>query len=531
MTIKNVDGNTVDKGERAGIAILPTQIQFVTPAAGDVYSVGDSKAIKWQVTDGNISRTGSHWIVELASDINFTSSITVQEGLAQVDGNNNMYFVLSVDSSMLSEAVYLKVSCTDTLYTGVTATSGQFSIRPAAGFIDFVSPVLAVKWAIGSNNIIEWNTQGAVSNNFKIEYLAKGVWTTVYEQGVTSGSISKTAGTQWYQDKWSYTWTVPQATELPDANVVIKVTNLDNNIVTKTTAVFEIATAYIKITSPVIGVTWVRTETNNITWEGQGAAGTRFSIVYSNAGVTTELYNGVVERNFAEEKWKYSYAWVVNADITPTDSATIIITNLDNTAITDTSALFSINASGKLEILAPLEGAKWVISAKYTIKWNSQGQALNNSALRMTYTADGIAETLITNSASNNGGKDFTCPFTALNNVKIHLSQIGGDVKADSGAFNFVAVPSLQFVSPVLDDTWVASFSKEIKWSSVGEGMTQKLMIKYSTDGGSTYPNTIFDYSKDSYAEKISAVTVGSITNYTFTWVVPVNYSNNVKIS
>ncbi|MFA6358179.1 MAG: hypothetical protein WCY09_05885 [Candidatus Omnitrophota bacterium] len=532
VTIKNLAGNTVDSGEHAGIVILPTQIQFVTPAAGDVYSVGDSKTIKWQVTGGNISRVNSHWVVQIASDINFTSPVNVHEGVAQIDGSNNFYFVLSVDSSMLSEAAYLKVLCTDTLYTGVTATSGQFSIRPTGAFMSFVSPVLAAKWAIGSNNVIEWNTQGAISNNFKIEYLVQGVWTTIYEQGITAGSIAKSDGANWYQDKWAYAWTIPQAVNLPDASVVVKITNLDNNMITGSTEAFEIVTAYIKITSPAIGAIWVRTETNNITWEGQGESGTRFSIVYSNdAGVTTtELYNGAVERSFVDGKWQYSYPWVVGADIEVTSSAIIVITNLDNNAITDTSALFSVNSSGTLEVLAPLEGAKWVIGAKYAIKWNSQGQALNNSALRITYTADGITETLITNSTPNSGSKDFTCPFAALNNVKIHLYQINGDVKVDSGAFNFVAVPALQFVSPVLDDTWVASFNKEIKWSSVGEGVTQKLLIKYSTDGGSTYPNTIFDYTVDSYADKISSVAAGSITNYTLAWAVPVNYSNNVKI-
>jgi len=150
--------------------------------------------------------------------------------------------------------------------------------------------------------------------------------------------------------------------------------------------------------------------------------------------------------------------------------------------------------------------------------------------LRITYTADGISETLITNSTPNNGSKDFTCPFSALSNVKIHLYQIGGDVKGTSGNFNIVFVPSLQFIAPAANDNWVASFNKEVKWSSVGDGPTQKLVIKYSTDGGSTYPNTIFDYTKDAYAEKISAVVTGSITSYTFTWKVPINYSNNVKI-
>jgi hypothetical protein len=532
ITVKDLNGNTVDKGERAGIAIVPTQIQFVTPAAGDVYSVGDSKTIKWQVTGGNISRTGSHWLVQLDSSIDFASPVDVHEGAAQVDGDNNMYFVLSMDLSMLSEEVYLKVSCTDASYTDVKATSGKFSIRPAGGFAGFVSPVSEAKWAIGSDNVIEWNTQGAISNNFKIEYLADGIWTTIYEQGVTAGSIVKSEGANWYQDTWTYIWTVPPAANLPDAGVVMKVTNLDNPIVTGATGAFEIVTAFIKITSPAIGVTWVRTETNDITWEGQGDSGTRFSIAYSNdaGATTTELYNGVVARSFIDGKWQYSYSWAVGADVEVTDSAIIIITNLDDTGIADTSALFSVNSSGTLEVLAPVEGAKWVVGAKYAIQWDSQGQALSSSALRITYTADGIAETLITNSTPNSGSKEFTCPLTALNNVKIHVYQINGDVKADSGAFNFVAVPSLQFVSPALDENWVASFNKEIKWSSVGEGVTRKVLIKYSTDGGATYPHTIFDYTVDSYEEKISAVTAGSITTYTFTWAVPVNYSNNVKI-
>ncbi|MDD5282128.1 MAG: hypothetical protein PHF69_05475 [Candidatus Omnitrophica bacterium] len=533
VTVKNIDGNIVDKGEHAGIAILPTQIQFITPAAGDVYSVGDSRTIKWQVTGGNISRTSSHWLVQFSTDANFTSPITVHEGLASVDGDNNLYFVLSVDSSMLSEVVYLRVSCIDNLYTDVAATSGQFSIRPVAAFVGFVAPASAVKWAIGSSNTIEWSTQGAISNNFKIEYFAGNTWTTIYEEGVSgSASVTKAAGAHWYEDDWSYSWTVPQAANLPDSGAVIRVTNSDNSIVTGVSEEFEIATAYIKITSPTEGITWVRTETNNITWEGQGESGTRFSIQYSDTAnaITTELYNGSIERTLSEGKWLYSYPWVLSAELEPTDTAAIIITNLDDSGIADTSAIFSVNASGKLEITAPVAGDKWVIGAKYTIKWTSDGQSLSSSSIRITYTADGVAETLITNSTSNTGSKDFTCPSTALSNVKVHLYQINGDVTAESGVFSFVAVPSLQFVSPVANDNWVASFTKEIKWSGVGGGLTQMLVIKYSTDGGSTYPNTIFNYTTDSYEEKISSVVSGTVTNYTLAWPVPINYSNNVKI-
>ncbi|MFA5145743.1 MAG: hypothetical protein WC723_07110, partial [Candidatus Omnitrophota bacterium] len=128
MTIKDLGGNLVDKGERAGIAILPAQIQFITPAAGYVYSVGETKVVKWQVTGGDISRTTRHWIAQFSTDINFSSVINIHEGLAQIDGSNNLYFELTLDSSMLSESAYIKVVCTDTLYTDITATSGQFSV-------------------------------------------------------------------------------------------------------------------------------------------------------------------------------------------------------------------------------------------------------------------------------------------------------------------------------------------------------------------------------------------------------------------
>ncbi|MFA5231193.1 MAG: hypothetical protein WC416_02155 [Candidatus Omnitrophota bacterium] len=534
VTIKDAEGNTVDKGEGSGIAILPTKVEFVTPAAGDVYSVGDSKVIKWQVTGGNISRTSSHWSVQFASDTNFTSPITVHEGLASVDANNNLYFTLSVDVSMLSENAYMRVTCIDSSYTDVTATSGKFSIRPVAEFVGFISPASSsAKWAIGSTSTIEWSTQGATDNNFKIEYFAKNIWTTIYEEGVTGSTlVTKSAGDHWYEDKWSYSWAIPEAANLPDTGVQVRVTNIDNNIITGTTEAFEVATAYIAITSPSEGATWVRNETNDITWEGQGESGTNFSIQYIDSAnaLTVDIYSGAVTRTLSEGKWLYSYSWLVGIDLEPTDTAAITITNLDNNKIVDTSAVFSVNASGKLEITAPIEGGRWVTGARYTIKWNSEGQALSSSSLRITYTADGISETLITNSTSNTGSKDFTCPSTTLSNVKIHLRQISGDVTAESGVFNIVAVPSLQFVSPAANDNWVASFTKEIKWSGVGEGLTKNLVIKYSTDGGSTYANTIFDYTTDSFDEKILAVTTGTVTNYTLSWVVPVNYSSNVKI-
>jgi len=211
---------------------------------------------------------------------------------------------------------------------------------------------------------VEWSTQGAVSNNFKVEYVAGGVSTTVYEEGVTaSGLVAKSAGDNWYEDKWSYTWTVPQGSNLPAAGVVIKVTNLDNTFIAGSSSGFEVSNAYISITSPEEGVTWVRTETNNITWEGSGESGTNFSIQYSDAtnGITSTIYSGAVERTLSESKWMYSYSWTLDSGLEPTDTATITVTNLDDTEINSTSAVFKINASGKLEITSPVEGDKWVV--------------------------------------------------------------------------------------------------------------------------------------------------------------------------
>ncbi|MDD4985375.1 MAG: hypothetical protein PHQ43_06250, partial [Dehalococcoidales bacterium] len=483
VTVKDSNGNTVDRGEHAGIAILPAQVGFVTPAAGDVYSVGDTKTIKWQVVHGNLARGSSHWSVQFSADEGFTSPISVHEGLASVDADNNMYFTLSVDSSMLAETAYLRVSCIDTNYTDVTSTSGQFSIRPAAGFARFVSPTADSKWAIGSESLIEWATQGAVSNNFKIEYYSQGAWTTVYQEGVSgSGGVSKSAGDEWFEDSWAYSWTVPQAANLPDTGVRIRITNVDNSIISGSSDSFEISTAYIKITSPEEGVTWVRNETNSITWEGYGSSGTNFSIQYTDSAneIERQIYSGEISRSYSEGKWLYSYSWDVDIDLEPTDSATLTITNLDNEEIKDTSAAFNVKASGKLEITAPAEGDKWVVGAKYTIKWTSEGQALGSSSLRITYTADGITETLVTNSTANSGSKDFTCPATALDNVKVHIYQISGDVTSESGTFRFVAVPTLQFVSPVANDTLIASTTRNIEWSGSGEGLTHNLVISYS---------------------------------------------------
>jgi len=448
VTVKDSNGNTVDRGEHAGIAILPAQVGFVTPAAGDVYSVGDTKTIKWQVVHGNLARGSSHWSVQFSADEGFTSPISVHEGLASVDADNNMYFTLSVDSSMLAETAYLRVSCIDTNYTDVTSTSGQFSIRPAAGFARFVSPTADSKWAIGSESLIEWATQGAVSNNFKIEYYSQGAWTTVYQEGVSgSGGVSKSAGDEWFEDSWAYSWTVPQAANLPDTGVRIRITNVDNSIISGSSDSFEISTAYIKITSPEEGVTWVRNETNSITWEGYGSSGTNFSIQYTDSAneIERQIYSGEISRSYSEGKWLYSYSWDVDIDLEPTDSATLTITNLDNEEIKDTSAAFNVKASGKLEITAPAEGDKWVVGAKYTIKWTSEGQALGSSSLRITYTADGITETLVTNSTANSGSKDFTCPATALDNVKVHIYQISGDFPSDpvrSGSWRFLPFSS-----------------------------------------------------------------------------------------
>ena len=192
-----------------------------------------------------------------------------------------------VDASKVSEAAYLRVSNTTVGNVDVKITSAAFSVRPAAGFGSFIAPVSTDRWAIGGTATIEWVTGGVVTNNFKIEYSTSGAYTTIYTGAVTA--VSKVAGENWYEDKWSYEWSVPSVVAFPSNTVQVRVTNIDKTSVFGTSATFAISRPYIAITSPIAGSVWVSNETNDITWKGFG----EISSVY-----WTQTRTNAIKRNY-----------------------------------------------------------------------------------------------------------------------------------------------------------------------------------------------------------------------------------------
>ena len=524
-------GVTIDKAECPAIVITPVVIAVISPTPEEIYQVGDTYTVQWQVVEGAISDSTT-WKVEYANNIEFSSPTVIAQGIIERDVDEHFYFSWLIDQGVVSETAYIRISNTEQVHPDVKITSESFSIRPAADFSSFVSPVATDRWAIGSNSTIEWITQGKVTNNFKIEYSVGGAFTTIYEEGATgSDAVSKSVSENWYEDNWSYTWVVPDVAEFPSANVRIRVTNLDDSRAAGSSSIMEITYPYIVVTSPAAGEVWVRNETNDIIWEGYGDTGDTFRIEYSSDGGVTYSATPIYEGTIDNVEGVYAYSWTIAPEYELSEQAVIRVDNIEDERVIDESEEFIVNLGGILSVTAPEEADAWVKGCTYEIKWNSEGQTLNQSSLRIEYSIDDfVTSNTIIGSTDNDGSFTWNISNSSMSNVKVRITQIGGnEVNATSGAFDVLDVPTVEFLAPVEDLQWNAGLTKTIKWRSA-RGVTKDIIISYSTNGGLTYPNVIFDYTTDNYDDYITDTVVGSDIDRTYSWQVPLDFSDQVKI-
>jgi len=491
-----VKENTIPSGRDTQIAIQSTSNTFsiiepiitvTAPTAESVWTVGDIENITW-ATEGTIS---NNLLLEYSVD---AGANWVQ--IATGEANDGTY-AWTIPIGAVGDSVLVRI--TDSNRAQVKGESAAYKILGTAT-IKVLDPNGAEVLTIGADYEIKWQSWGSKLRSGGADYDAINLY------------YSSNSGSTWIlitdqqANDGSYIWAVP---DIETMNAKIKIIDMnDEPIYDISDANFTIAQPTVTITAPNGNETLYATGTYNITWTTHGAVSDALTLEYStNSGST---WNPIA----SNEPNDGLYTWtVVNVD---SPSTILRITDAGRPVVTDNSdAPFTIK-SPTITITSPNGGEELVVGTEAQINWASEGR--NEGAIRdnltIQYTINGTTWLDIAVSESNDGSYLWIVPDSVSATCKVKIFDASRNTTVGVSAANFnITLPYIQVLAPNGGEAWVIGTQHEITWRGVG----------------TISNNLTLEYSKDNFLNSTPIVT-GEANDGTYTWTVPDDYNNNVKV-
>ena len=441
------------------------------------YGLWESHNITWTMS-GSIAN------VELAYSTNggttYSNVITASTPAA------NLSYPWTIPNAIGTQ---LRVQITDAIDPTVTgASSANFQIK---GSLTLTSPVGGEIWIVGQSQNITWGSTGSITN---------ANWHILRMAGVPI-LILLFPQLTWQPEHTPGQWQMPSAArcacKLPDL--------IDPTVTSASPANFQIKGS-LTITAPIGGETWIVASSDNITWNRSGSIA-NVQINYSTDGGGS-YPNLIVSSTSAAN---LSYAWSI-PDAIGTQVRVKITNVLDSTVFSASPGNFKI--AGSFIVTAPVGGEVWIVGTNQNITWTMTG-SMANAAIQ--YSTDGgvTFPNIITSSIpATLYSYTWTIPNNITSTDRVMVSDAADSTVFGTSPANFKIAGSFTIVAPNGGEKWAINTTQAVTWTMTGTMSNAEL--KYSTDGGSTYPNVII------------ATTPAANLNYS--WTIPNNPASTARV-
>jgi hypothetical protein len=336
------------------------------------------------------------------------------------------------------------------------------------GDLDLIAPKKSQVLRVNSREKILWARNGRIES-VRIEYST--------DSGKT---YPHTIATKAKASLLSYDWKVPDS--ISD-QVQVKITNIDNPLVSAQSQDFSIKGS-LRLTAPLGIETFYVGDTMDIVWQKQGSIGD-VVLEYSTQGFINKSKTATIAKVSAD---KLKYTWVVSDSIS--DEVSIRIYQAKDALVSDIlNQTFSIK--GKLKLISPNGGESYRVENQEDIVWNATG-SVTNISLKYSSDAGATFNTIISSYLASKGVHSYAwrlpddisqnCLVKVLDADDAQVFDISDDVFSIRGI--------IEVVSPKEGQRLSVGSSEKIEWNVLGTELTD-IEIRYSTDGGQTYPYVI----------------------------------------
>lgn len=471
MLVRISDPSNSSFSDQSDAVFKVGDIQITSPTTGDVWQSGTQKNITWTA-----SSSISSVRLEYSTD-DGTSWNTIVTGTSASAGTYSWTIPASLSTSTGKVRAY-DASGTS---SGIVGTSNSMTFTNLA----VTAPNGGEKWQAGSNRNITW-TNSSLITNVKIEYSTNNG--TTWNDVVTSTPAA--AGT--------YSWSVPS--NLSSAQGLVRISDASNSTIKDSSnSVFSFVT--LSLTSPVTGNYWQGGTTKNITWTSTNLSAVKLEYTSNNGNTWNTIINSVSAS-------AGTYAWAIPS--TPTLIATsqmrVKVTDVSESTVRDSSGLFKL---GLLAVTSPNGSEQWQAGTTQSVTWSST----NITNVLVEYTTDNGSNwsTIVASTPASNASYSWAIPSNiSTTSARVRIIDVSDNTIRDSSDNTFT-INNLVLSSPTGGEQLQAGTSTNITWSA--NSSITNIKIEYSTNGGTTYPNTITNSttaSAGTYAWSIPASLTGT---------------------
>ncbi len=277
----------------------------------------------------------------------------------------------------------------------------------------------------------------------------------------------------------------------------------------------EYLNAYVTITSPNGGETWLIGSTQNITWVSQAIGDTSGTVKleYSTDGGTTWKLITDSTSNTG------TYSWTIPDE--HTTQARVKITSNEFPVISDTSDN-DFRIVGSFTISSPNGGERWVVGSQEEISWTTVGTI---PEVKIEYSTDSGStwkpvvenEGAVSNDGVviNDGSFLWTIPdeITSTDTCLVRISDATDPQTFDISDDPFRIIGAFTIASPNGGEEWLVGNTYTISWATTGTVSTVNL-----------------EYSKDNFVSDINTIASGVDNTGSFSWIIPQDLSETVKV-
>ena len=385
-------------------------------------------------------------------------------------------------------------------------SNADFSLVPVPQIM-ILAPAGGEEWKYGTEHEVSWQmNQLQFAEEVILEYSTDDFVEDINTvEQVSSGTAQ---GTDPNDDIiGTYDWTVPDAVS---GNMRVRVKEASapagrdtQTAVSAISNVILVTEPTIAVTRPVIEQIFVAGDTEDITWDTDGAVSDDLLFQYSvDEGSTwTDINPGGGEANDG------SYSWAIPQEAVG-ETVLVKITDNSRTQVTGQSDAFEVLSYATYEVTIPNGGEDLTIGTEYDITWTSYGKKIGSGGEDYFFTGiyystdNGDNWTLVAEQQANDGSYTWDVPDVETAEGLIKIVDANDELIVDTSDTTFsITLPTVTLSTPNGGEIWFATGVYNITWTSVGT-ISDNVTLEYSSNGGSTWtgitaglPNSPSDYS------------------------------------
>ncbi|MBN2637687.1 MAG: T9SS type A sorting domain-containing protein [Bacteroidales bacterium] len=468
-------------------------ITVIQPNGGEQWVVGTTHLISW-----NDNLTKPVMIILSTDGINYSDTLT-----HSATGTTWTWDIPASQDTSSS----CKIKIVSTIDNSISGTSSAYFALKGSEPADsnqFIQPNSGESWAAGTSHLISW-TNYVTNSRLELSTDGGATYTTIAGADSIKGS--------------TFTWNIPLSQDTSSFCMIKLVSRADTSVHTFSDSTFSIvktpSDGVVHLFQPnESGLHWKRGTTHLVSWSDNFDAAVKIELLHADTLYST-LSSSTTDNGFA---------WTIADSVRIDTNYKIVVANILNTSISDTSnysfSIDSVSASDTtaqrdtIVLVQPNGGNKWAVGTEHLISWFDNFSTPVKIELLSSDTVYSVLAASV--SDANGFGWKIADSVPVGSNFKIKITSTADTAIHDvsDSAFSILATPDggiINLIQPNGSEKWVKKQEYLISWN---DNFTAPVQVELYN------------------ADTLYSILANNITDNRLAWTIPdsIPTGNNFKI-